>query len=74
VDPKRLNWRKQAWLLKNSICLKTNPKGVTRNVSEIGENHLQGILTRHIFGGSSASEFFNSHESFHSQPSQPLAC
>ena len=28
----------QAWLLKNSICLKTDPKGVTRNLSEIGEN------------------------------------
>jgi hypothetical protein len=32
--------RLAAWLLKNSICLKTDPKGVTRNVSEIGENRL----------------------------------
>jgi hypothetical protein len=31
---------KRPWLLKNSICLKTDPKGVTRNVSEIGENRL----------------------------------
>jgi len=32
--------RLAAWLLKTSICLKTDPKGVTRNVSEIGENRL----------------------------------
>jgi hypothetical protein len=37
------------------------PKRSARNVSEIGENRLQGILMRHIFGGSSASEFFDSY-------------
>jgi hypothetical protein len=37
---KSLNECNGEWLLKNSICLKTDPKGVTRNVSEIGENRL----------------------------------
>jgi hypothetical protein len=32
--------RYRLWLLKNSICLKTDPKGVNRNVSKIGENRL----------------------------------
>jgi hypothetical protein len=38
--PRRDCWCKRLWLLKNSICLKTDPKGVTRNVSGIGENRL----------------------------------
>ncbi len=40
--PAARSWCKRLWLLKNSICLKTDPKGVTRNVSEIGENRFIG--------------------------------
>jgi len=40
LHSKPLNEPYRLWLLKNSICLKTDPKGVTRNVSEIGETRL----------------------------------
>jgi hypothetical protein len=59
------NCCKQAWLLKNSIFVKTTKFWGIQNVQENRERRLEGFLLQSFFSQFSVNEFFNSHRQFH---------